>query len=188
MDADNIAAIGYAVAAGSFLALTALLLSRWRNRSQSQVLAIATFASTVWAGALAAQSNGVMSVAYLATSLEWIRDIVWIIALTMVLRGLDESRRIEKVAIRYTLLLPVLAIVLFAFYRSRSVEPLSDVILVVGGLLLPAVLLVLAEQIYRNAPVDSRSGLKKSRFDMHCCCRCWRSSFSHCVEASQLNL
>ena len=32
MDADNIAAIGYAVAAGLFLVLTALLLSRWRNR------------------------------------------------------------------------------------------------------------------------------------------------------------
>jgi hypothetical protein len=38
MDAANIAAIGYAVAAVLFLALTALLLSRWRNRSQSQVL------------------------------------------------------------------------------------------------------------------------------------------------------
>ena len=75
MDADNIAAIGYAVAAGLFLVLTGLLLSRWRNRSQSHVLAIATFASTVWAGTLAAQSNGVLSVPYLATSLEWIRDI-----------------------------------------------------------------------------------------------------------------
>jgi len=161
MEADNIAAIGYAVAAGLFLVLTALLLSRWRNRSQSQVLAIATFASTVWAGTLAAQSNGVLSVPYLATSLEWIRDIGWIIALTMILRGLDESRRTERVAIRYALLLPVVAIVLFALYRSRSVEPLSDVLFVVGGLVFSAaVLLVLAEQIYRNAPVDSRSGLK----------------------------
>jgi len=160
MDAGNIAAIGYAVAAGLFLVLTGLLLSRWRNRSQSQVLAIATFASTVWAGTLAAQSNGVLSVAYLATSLEWIRDIGWIIALTMVLRDLDESRRTERVAIRYALLLPVVGIVLFALYRSRSVEPLSDVLFVVGGLVFSAVLLVLAEQIYRNAPVDSRSGLK----------------------------
>ena len=160
MDADNIAAIGYAVAAGLFLVLTGLLLSRWRNRSQSQVLAIATFASTIWAGTLAAQSNGVLSVPYLATSLEWIRDIGWIIALTMILRGLDESRRIESVALRYALLLPVVGIVLFALYRSRSVEPLSDVLFVVGGLLFSVVLLVLAEQIYRNAPVDSRSGLK----------------------------
>jgi len=160
MDAGNIAAIGYAVAAGLFLVLTGLLLSRWRNRSQSQVLAIATFASTVWAGTLAAQSSGVLSVAYLATSLEWIRDIGWIIALTMVLRDLDESRRTERVAIRYALLLPVVGIVLFALYRSRSVEPLSDVLFVVGGLVFSAVLLVLAEQIYRNAPVDSRSGLK----------------------------
>ena len=160
MDADNIAAIGYAVAAGLFLVLTALLLSRWRNRSQSQVLAIATFASIVWAGTLAAQSNGVLSVPNLATSLEWIRDIGWIIALTMILRGLDESRKTERIAIRYALLLPVVGIVLFALYRSRSVEPLSDVLFVVGGLLFSAVLLVLAEQIYRNAPVDSRSGLK----------------------------
>jgi putative PEP-CTERM system histidine kinase len=160
MDADNIAAIGYAVAGGLFLVLTGLLLSRWRNRSQSQVLAIATFASTVWAGTLAAQSNGVLSVPYLATSLEWIRDIGWIIALTMILRGLDESRKTERIAIRYALLLPVVGIVLFALYRGRSVEPLSDVLFVVGGLLFSVVLVVLAEQIYRNAPVDSRSGLK----------------------------
>ena len=160
MDAADIAAIGYAGAAGLFFVLTALLLSRWRNRSQSQVLAIATFASTVWAGALAAQSIGDLSVLYLTTSLELLRNICWIIALTMVLRGLDESRKTESIAIRYTVLLPVVAIILFALYRSRSVEPLSSVLLVVGGLLLSAVILVLTEQIYRNAPVDSRSGLK----------------------------
>ena len=160
MDAADIAAIGYAVAAGLFFVLTALLLSRWRNRSQSQVLAIATFASTVWASALAAQSIGDLSVLYLTTSLELLRNICWIIALTMVLRGLDESRKTESIAIRYTVLLPAVAIVLFALYRSRSVEPLSSVLLVVGGLLSSAVILVLTEQIYRNAPVDSRSGLK----------------------------
>ena len=160
MDADNIATIGYAVAAVPFLLLTVLLLSRWRNRSQSQVLALATFASTLWAVALAAHISGILSVAYSVTLLEWLRDIFWVIALTMVLRGLDESGQTERVAIRYALLLPAVAIVLFALYRSRSVEPLSVVLLVVGGLLLSAVLLVLAEQIYRNAPVDSRSGLK----------------------------
>jgi uncharacterized membrane protein len=32
--------------------------------------------------------------------------------------------------------------------------------MVVGGIVFSAVLLVLVEQIYRNAPVDSRSGLK----------------------------
>ena len=144
MDAADIAAIGYAYAAGTFLVLTALLMSRWRNRSQSQVLAIATFASTLWAGTLAAESSGVLSVPYLATSIELLRDSCWIIALMMVLRGLNESRKTEKVAIRYALLLPVLAIVLFALYRSRSVEPLSAVLLVVGGLLLSAGLLVLA--------------------------------------------
>jgi putative PEP-CTERM system histidine kinase len=160
MDAADIAAIGYAVAASLFLALTAMLLGPWRNRSQSQVLAIAAFASTLWAAVLAGQSGGVLSVPYLAMSLELLRNVCWIIALTMVLRGLDESRKIERVAIRYTLFLPAVAIVIFALYRSRSIEPLSDVLLVAGGILLSAVLLVLAEQIYRNAPVDSRSGLK----------------------------
>lgn len=160
MDADNIAAIGYALGAGLFLALSALLLSRWRNRSQSQVLAIATAASAIWAGNLALLSSGVLSLSLITTTSEWLRDICWIIALTMVLRGLDTARRIERVAIRYALLLPAAALVLFALYRSRSAEPLGDILLVVGGLLLSAVLLVLAEQIYRNAPVDSRSGLK----------------------------
>ena len=160
MDADNIAAIGYFLAAVLFLGLTTLLLSRWRNRSQSQVLAIATFASTAWAGALAVQSSGVFSIAYVAVSLELLRSIFWIIAMTMVLRGLDTSRRMERVAIRYAMLLPAIAIVLFALFRSRSVEPLGNVLLVVSGLSLSAVLLVLTEQTYRNAPVDSRSGLK----------------------------
>ena len=160
MDADNIAAIGYAAAAVLFFVLTSLLLSRWRNRSQSQVLAIATFSSTIWAAVLAMQSSGVLSVPLLTTTLEWLRSIAWIIALTMVLRGLDESRRTENVAIRYVLMLPLIGIVLFALYRSRSVEPLSDVLTVAGGLVLSAVLLVIAEQIYRNAPADTRSGLK----------------------------
>ena len=160
MDANSIAAIGYAIAAGLFFLLTVLLLSRWRNRSQSQVLAIATFASSIWAAILAAQSSGALSVPFLATTLEWLRNICWIIALTLVLRGLGESRRTERVAIRYVLLLPAMALVLFALYRSRSVEPLSDVLVVVGGLILSMVILVIAEQIYRNAPADSRSGLK----------------------------
>ena len=160
MYADNIAAIGYAAAAVLFFVLTSLLMSRWRNRSQSQVLAIATFSSTIWAAVLAMQSSGVLSVPLLATTLEWLRSIAWIIALTMVLRGLDESRRTERVAIRYVLMLPLIGIVLFALYRSRSVEPLSDVLSVVGGLVLSAILLVIAEQIYRNAPADTRSGLK----------------------------
>ncbi len=160
MDADNIAAIGYAAAALLFFVLTTLLLSRWRNRSQSQVLAIATLSSTIWSAVLAMQSSGILSVTLLATTLEWLRNIAWIIALTMVLRGLDESRRTERVAIRYVLLLPLMGIVLFALYRSRSIEPLSDVLTVVGGLVLSALLLVIAEQIYRNAPADTRSGLK----------------------------
>jgi putative PEP-CTERM system histidine kinase len=160
VDANHIAAIGYGLAAGLFFLLTALLLSRWRNRSQSQVLALATFATTVWAGILAARSADIMPAAYLATVSEWLRDVFWIIALTMVLRGLDEGKRTEKVAIRYAALLPIVAVVLFALYRSRSIEPLNDVLLVVGGLLLSAVVLVLAEQIYRNAPADTRSGLK----------------------------
>ena len=75
MDAANIAAIGYAGASASFLALTALLLSRWRNRSQSQVLAIATFSSTIWAATVAAHTSGILSVAYLATLFEWLRGI-----------------------------------------------------------------------------------------------------------------
>jgi putative PEP-CTERM system histidine kinase len=160
MEAENIAAIGYAISAVLFLVLTALLLSRWRNRSQSPVLAIATFTSTIWAGMLAAQSNDVLSIPYLAASLEWIRDICWIIALTMILRGMDETRTTEKVAMRYALFLPVVAIIVFALYQSRSEEPFSAVLMVVGGIVFSAVALVLTEQIYRNAPVDSRSGLK----------------------------
>lgn len=160
MGADDIAAIGYAIAAGLFLVLTALLLSRWRNRSKSQVLAIATFASTIWAGTLALQSGDVLAVPFLAMSLEWLRDVSWIVALTMVLRSLDASGRTERVAIRYAFLLPAVAFVVFALYRSRSAGPLSEVFLVVGGLLFSIVPLVLTEQIYRNAPADSRSGLK----------------------------
>lgn len=160
MDAADIAVIGYAAAAALFLVLTVLLLSRWRNRSQSQPLAVATFASTAWAANLAVQSYGLLAIPYVGTALELARDVAWIVALVMVLRSLDETRRTEKVALRYALWLPVTAIVLFALYNSRSIEPLSDVLLVVGGLVLSAVVLVLAEQVYRNAPVDSRSGLK----------------------------
>ena len=152
--------MGYAISAGLFLILTVLFLSRWRNRSQSQILAIATIASFVWSTALSFQSAGVLNNAYLTASLEWIRHILWIIALTVVLRNIDASRKTEQVARRYALLLPLVAGALFWVYQNRLIAPLSDTLIVVIGLVLCTIVVVLSEQIYRNAPADSRSGLK----------------------------
>ena len=160
MGENETAAIGYATSASLFFVLTILFLSRWRNRSQSQVLAMATFASTVWAGALSFQSAGLLDYAYLTASLEWIRHIFWIVALTFVLRNLDKSGKTDLVAKRYAILLPLVAVALFWLYRNRVVAPLSDILLIVIGLVLCTVVVVLSEQIYRNAPADSGSGLK----------------------------
>ena len=160
MDTAQIAAIGYATAATLFLVFTVLLLSRWRDRSKSPILALASLVTAIWAGTASATAIGSLQLPSLEVIAELSRDIVWLVALVLILRSLDTAGKIEARALRYSLVLPVIAVGLVFLARSRGQTGALDTTLIVGAFILAGLLLVLTEQIYRNTPGDSKSGIR----------------------------
>lgn len=159
MQTNDIAAIGYAIAMTVFALLTALLLSRWKSSSNSQMLAIASGATVLWGAVLALQSIGYLRLAIVTVLIEWLRYLAWLVAVLAVLREIDPSRLAERVASRYGIIVLLFAGVPFAWYVLRSDDALPLVAIVGVGFLLTTLILSAAEQIYRNSPGDSRSGL-----------------------------
>ncbi|MEX2123378.1 MAG: XrtA/PEP-CTERM system histidine kinase PrsK [Woeseia sp.] len=159
MQTNEIAAIGYAIAMTIFALLTALLLSRWKNSPKSQLLAVGSGAAVLWGAVLALQSLGYLNSAFVTVLFEWLRYLAWLIALVAILREIDPSRLAERVASRYGIIVLLFAGVPFVFYVVRSADPPALIAIVAGGFLLSTLILSAVEQIYRNAPVDSRSGV-----------------------------
>jgi putative PEP-CTERM system histidine kinase len=159
MQTNEIAAIGYAIAMSVFALLTALLLSRWKNNPKSQLLAIACGGTVIWGAVLALQSIGYLRSPFLTVLIEWLRYIGWLIALVAILRNIDPSRLAERIASRYGVIVLLFAGIPFVFYVALSSDPLPLVAIVGFGFLLSVLILSATEQIYRNAIVDSRSGL-----------------------------
>src|SRR5690606_34301025 len=85
--------------------------------------------------------------------------LAWLIALVAILRNIDPSRLAERIASRYGLIVLLFAGIPYIFYVARSSDPLPLVAIVGFGFLLSVFILSATEQIYRNAVVDSRSGL-----------------------------
>jgi putative PEP-CTERM system histidine kinase len=159
MQTNEIAAIGYAIAMSVFALLTALLLSRWKNNPKSQLLAIACGGTVLWGAILALQGIGYLRSPLFTVLTEWLRYLAWLIALIAILRNIDPSRLAERIASRYGLIVLLFAGVPYVFYVVRSSDPVPLVAIVGGGFLLSVLILSATEQIYRNAVVDSRSGL-----------------------------
>ncbi|MGH8194384.1 MAG: XrtA/PEP-CTERM system histidine kinase PrsK [Woeseiaceae bacterium] len=159
MQTNEIAAIGYAIAMTVFAALTALLLSRWKNSPKSQLLAVGSGAAVLWGAVLALQSLGYLGSALVTVLVEWLRYLAWLIALIAILREIDPSRLAERVASRYGVIVLLFAGIPFTWYVVRSPDTPALMAIVAGGFLLSTLILSAVEQIYRNAPVDSRSGL-----------------------------
>jgi putative PEP-CTERM system histidine kinase len=156
MQTNEIAAIGYAIAMTVFAILTALLLTRWKNSPRSQSVAAACGASCLWGGFLGLQSLGYVGFKPATVVVEWLRYFAWLAALLAVLRQIDPARLAERVASQYAVIVVVIAGAPFAWYVLTSPDPLP---LVAIGYLMSVLILSAVEQIYRNSPVDSRSGL-----------------------------
>jgi putative PEP-CTERM system histidine kinase len=91
---------------------------------------------------------------------EWLRGAIWIAALFMLLRTLDNERLAEEFARRYGLPIAVVSLVLLALYSNTRFESLGISLIVSGGIVIALVLISLVEQIFRNLPSDSTSRLK----------------------------
>jgi putative PEP-CTERM system histidine kinase len=159
MEPNEIAAIGYAASMLAFTVLLVLLLGRWKSSQKSQQLAMAAGASMLWACVLTLRALGYLESNFTIAAAEMARGIFWVVALFMLLRTLDESRQAEHYALRYGAPIFVVALALFVFYTNRNFASLPVSLIASSGILLSIAVLVVVEQIYRNLPSDSTSGL-----------------------------
>jgi len=160
MEASDLAAIGYASQMLAFGILSALFLGRQQGSPFSRYLGVAAAASSLLGGVLILQAQEFISFGAVVILAEWARNILWIIALFMILRTLDRRRLAEIYARRYVLPLLAIALVGLFIYSGMTIDSLAVSLVVSGGVLMSSLLVSLIEQIYRNLPSDSTSGLK----------------------------
>ena len=87
METNEIATIGYTAGMLGFAVLSALFLGRWKGGPYSRYLGLASGASAVWGCVLTLQSLDYVAIGALVVLTEWLRSVMWIVALFMVLRN-----------------------------------------------------------------------------------------------------
>jgi len=160
MEINELAAAGYAIGTAMFAVLSTLMLSRWKNQPKAAFVALASGATAIWAGVQTVGSLGYLNEPVILLIVEWIRNFSWLTALASILRDLDQSKKIEEFASRYGAIFLLGSALLIVYYSIRTTDDLSVMGIVGGGVMLSTLILILIEQIYRNAPFDTRSGLK----------------------------
>ncbi|MFQ5549255.1 MAG: XrtA/PEP-CTERM system histidine kinase PrsK, partial [Woeseia sp.] len=160
MEINELAATGYAIATAMFACLSALMLSRWKSRPKAAFVALASGATAIWAGIQSIGSLGYLNEPTVMLIVEWIRNVAWLIALASILRDLNPSKKIDQFASRYGAVFLLASALLIVYYAIETTDSISMMGTVFGGVILSALILMLAEQIYRNAPFDARSALK----------------------------
>jgi len=160
MEINELAALGHGLAAGGFSLLMVLLLSRWSDRPKAAFIALASGATAIWAVVQLAGSLGLLYSPVVLLIVEWVRSVAWITVLATILRDLDEQNQAERLAMRYGIVFLIACGVLTINYAISTADSLAMIGVVVGGVSLSALILILTEQVYRNSPFDSGSGLK----------------------------
>lgn len=151
-------AISYGIAAFGFLVLTLLMSTSWRGRKPGAWLIAACLFTALWAGWLAVTAVDVdlpMLTVYFAEAL---RNCAWILALTTlsgtIPRAMIKTARWACVAV----LIAPLVLLLYAVQTSTAFD--GERLLSRVGLGSALLVLILIEQIYRNASPAAREGLK----------------------------
>lgn len=152
-DAFSATAVGvasYAAAAAAFLALTALLAVSWRGRAQGVWLIGASAMTAMWAAILALQAWRDGLPAVVVYTLEVLRGGAWILALLALAHGV--LPRFLAIAARAIWV----ALALAGWVSMADAGRL----LALAGITLALVVLVLIEQIYRNANASGREDIR----------------------------
>ncbi|MCZ6559832.1 MAG: PEP-CTERM system histidine kinase PrsK [Gammaproteobacteria bacterium] len=149
----------YALAAGLFGILAILLLTSWRGRLQGGLLIGASLVTVIWAALIAIQGKTpAIPLAGVVTA-EFLRDGVWIMFLANLAGALGVSKLTRRLA--HIAWVGALAMALLLWWQSSGLSiAASGVVLVPGGLAVSLMGLILIEQIYRNAPHQTRAALK----------------------------
>ena len=160
MEINELAALGHGLAAGVFALLMMLMLSRWKDRPKAGFIALASGATAAWAAVQSLGSLGYLEAPLVLLLIEWGRNLAWLAVLLAIFRDIDVDRRAWRFAARYGWIFLVACLATTAYYAISSGAPWIIVGVVGGGVAMSALILVLAEQVYRNAPFDAGSGLK----------------------------
>ena len=157
----NLAAWGYGLAAFTYLALTVMILTSWRQRSQAYLLVTATLLTTLWAG-VEAISTAHKSLAVLGLALEVARNGSWLALLLYILRLriAHVPDFLRGVQILGTLLITAMIVFLILplWLPNTSVSPVW--LLPTGFVILSVLGLAAVEQVYRNSRAEDRWAIK----------------------------
>lgn len=157
MDTNEIGAFGYAIAMIVYAFLTILLLSGWQRSDQSRLPALATGISLVWAGVWTAGFLDLTRAYALVTFVEWARGLAWLIASLAILREITQKPLVRQLRSGYGVLVLLLAGLPVGYFLFHADDPLPAIVWVSGGYVLSVLIVLAAEQLYRSAPIDSRS-------------------------------
>ena len=154
---SNLAALGYSLAALTYLALTILILASWRQRSQAYLLVAATLLTALWASveALSALNDRTIT---LGLVLELSRNAAWLALLIYILR-LRIAPAPVHLRVLQSLGVILILILLFALILPfvDPALPVAPVWLLPAGFVSLSVMgLVVVEQVYRNARPEDR--------------------------------
>ena len=160
----SLPSIGYGLAGLVFLILALLLVTSFRDRAQGGTLLVAVVVSSVWGFGLAydALAPGLSAIRIFV--LEFTFDGAWLLFIASLLSGsIGTTRQISF--LRYGGVLLTVAILAVGsaleFYaQSGGRGGGAGSVIVMGSLLTSLFGIVCLEQIYRNARISQRKGLK----------------------------
>ena len=155
-----VAAIGYSVVGVLFAILAVLLATSWRGQRVGGYLIGACAVNALWAALLTVQLfRSDIDPLWLFVG-EIARTSSWIIFVVYLLGQIGLDRLLRGIAILACLLALGSGLALWIGQRWFGIATNIGEVLIPAGLILALLGLVLIEQLYRNAPPESRWGLK----------------------------
>jgi putative PEP-CTERM system histidine kinase len=154
---NEIAAFGFAVALVVYALLTILLLGGWQRSDQSRLPAVATGISVVWAAVWIAGFLDLTRAHVLVTFFEWTRGLAWLGATIAIVREVTETTPARRLRSGYGLLVLLLVALPVGYFLIASDAQPAVIVWISGGYTLSVLIVLAAEQLYRNSPVDARS-------------------------------
>lgn len=159
MSISEIATTGYLLASATYLLLAALLLTLWRARPKSPILALASLVSLVWAAVIAGSQMVSFDTSILVTVAELLRGIVWVTVFLLMLGTLSDIGGLRKAEPWIAVAIIAALLIAGLTFEVSGSPTLPSNALASGGLVLAILLVVLAEQVFRNVKTEPGSGL-----------------------------
>ena len=157
----NPAALGYGLAALTYLALAGLILANWRHRSQAYLLVAATLLTAIWAGI---ETIGALNhqLIHVGLMLEVIRNGAWLALLLYILRlrlaPIPTHLRVLQ-SVGAGLVIALLIALIQPFFAVKFVA-VPALLFHIGLVSLTVLGLVAVEQVYRTTRLEDRWAIK----------------------------